>query len=102
MATLLLKFITGFLGLRAAASTVNAGTWTGSRVFYNPDSLHSKIRLLETGAPLLENALRVSGAHDAKLTATMHQLIMRVLSKALLDRNITILSRKRQSTCVGR
>jgi hypothetical protein len=38
---------------------------------------------------LVENALRLSRTHDAKLTATIHQLIIRALSNALPDCNIT-------------
>ncbi|RDL41703.1 Alcohol acetyltransferase [Venustampulla echinocandica] len=89
IAVLLPKFIANFLGLHAAASTVDAGTWTGSPIFFNPGSLYSKIRLLEIEGPLVKKALQVSRTHDAKLTGTIHQLIVRALSKALPDRNIT-------------
>jgi hypothetical protein len=89
IAVLLPKFIANFLGLRAAASTVDAGSWTGSRIFYDPDSLHTKVKLLEIGAPLVKNALLLSRSHDAKLTGTIHQLIIRALSKAFPDPNIT-------------
>jgi hypothetical protein len=89
IAVLVPKFIANFLGLRAAASTIDAGSWTGSRIFCDPDSLHTKVRLLEIGAPLVKNALLLSRSHNAKLTGTIHQLIIRALNKALPDRNIT-------------
>jgi hypothetical protein len=89
IAVLLPKFIANFLGLRAAASTVDAGSWTGSRIFFDPDSLHTKVKFLEIGGPLVKNALLLSRSHDAKLTGTIHQLIIRALSKVVPDRNIT-------------
>lgn len=89
IAVYLPKFLAGILGLRAAASTVNAGSWTGSRVFFDPAAFHSRVRLFEIEAPILQNALRVSRNHDAKLTATVHQLIVRALSKAIPNRDIT-------------
>jgi hypothetical protein len=89
IAVYLPKFMADFLGLRASASTVNPGTWTGSRVFFEPESFNSRVRLLEIEAPLVRNALQVSRNHDAKLTATLHLLIIRALSKAVPDRNIT-------------
>lgn len=83
------KFMADFLGLRRSASTINAGTWTGSRIFFEPESFQSRVRLLEIEAPLVRSALQVSRSHDAKLTATLHLLIIRALSKAIPDRNIS-------------
>ncbi|RDW90737.1 uncharacterized protein DSM5745_02512 [Aspergillus mulundensis] len=74
LAVYLPKWICGLLGLRAAVTTVNAGTG---------------VRLLEIDAPTLQNALTVSRAHGTKLTGLLHQMIIRALSKALPDANIT-------------
>ncbi|KAF7595187.1 hypothetical protein BBP40_006931 [Aspergillus hancockii] len=84
------KFLVEILGLRTAASTVDAGTWTGSRIFCDPSSAHnSRVKLLEIDAPLVRKALQMSRGHDAKLTAMVHQMIIRALSKAIPNRDIT-------------
>lgn len=89
IAVLIPKFIANFLGLRASVSTVNENSWNGSPIFFNAGSLCSRMKLLEIEAPLVKNALQASRSHDAKLTATIHQLILRALSKALPDPQIT-------------
>jgi hypothetical protein len=84
------KFIGKLLGLRAAASTVDAGTWIGSPIFFDPTATeNSRVRILEIEAPLVHNALQVSRTHNTKLTGTMHQMIVRALSKAIPDPTIT-------------
>jgi Alcohol acetyltransferase len=83
------KFLGELLGLRAAASTVDAGTWTGSHVFFEPKTDQTRVKLLEIEAPIVQKALQVSRNHDAKLTAVTHQLIIRALSRAIPDRNVT-------------
>lgn len=90
LAVYLPKFLRKFLGLRASASTVDAGTWVGSPIFFDPSATEkSRVRILEIEAPLVQNALQVSREHDTKLTGTMHQMILRALSKAIPDANIT-------------
>ena len=79
----------GFLRSVATTSVVDAGTWTGSPVFLEPqEGLHTRIRLLEVEAPLVQGALRASRSHNTKLTATLHQLIIRALSKVVKDHNV--------------
>lgn len=86
----LTKFLAEIFGLRAAVSTVDAGTWTGSHIFFDPASAHnSKVKILEIEAPLIQNALQMPRTQDAKLTAKLHQLIIRALSKAIPNRDIT-------------
>lgn len=90
LAVLLPKTLAGFLGLRAATSTVDAGTWTGPPIFFDPAATqNSRVRLLEIEAPLVQKALQASRNHDAKLTATLHQFIVRALSKAIPGKDIT-------------
>jgi hypothetical protein len=89
IASYLPRLMADFLGLRAAASTTNSGTWTGSPIFFEPESFRSRVRLLEIEAPLVQNALQASRSHDARLTAAVHLLIVRALSEAVSDRNIT-------------
>lgn len=90
LAVYLPNFLNELLGLRAATSTIEPGTWIGSPMFFDPVSeLPSRVQILEIEAPLVQKALQASRSHDAKLTATMHQLIVRALSKAIPDRDIT-------------
>lgn len=90
IAVYLPKFLGKMLGLRAAASTVDAGTWTGSPIFFDPAAVEkSRVRLLEIEAPLVQNALQVSRSNDTKLTGTMHQMIIRALSQAIPNPDIT-------------
>ncbi|KAL4875738.1 hypothetical protein BJY04DRAFT_232210 [Aspergillus karnatakaensis] len=91
IAVLLPKFLSNLLNLHATTSTISPGTWTGTSMFYDKSTFtsSSRTRLIEIPAPVVQNALQVSRAHNAKLTATIHQLIVRALSKALPDPNIT-------------
>ncbi|KAJ5526425.1 hypothetical protein N7494_013075 [Penicillium frequentans] len=84
------KFLAAMLGLHARASTVDAGTWTGSRSFYDPavtDS--SRVKMLEIEAPLVQKSLQICRKHDTKLTGALHQMIVRALSKAIPDPSVT-------------
>ncbi|KAL2854086.1 hypothetical protein BJX68DRAFT_38889 [Aspergillus pseudodeflectus] len=83
------KTLTHILGLRASASSIDAGTWTGAPIFFDSTAECSRVRLLEIEAPLVANALATSRAHGAKLTATLHQLIMRALSETLPSKEVT-------------
>ncbi|KAI5865332.1 hypothetical protein GGS23DRAFT_558752 [Durotheca rogersii] len=75
-----------FLKALASASGPAAGVWTGSPVFLNEsEGLHTRVRLLEIPASVVEGALAASKSHGAKLTGTIHQLIVRALSRALPD-----------------
>ncbi|KAJ5094861.1 hypothetical protein N7456_010722 [Penicillium angulare] len=84
------KFLANMLGLRASASTIDAGTWTGSRIFFDQSSgTNTQLKLLEIEAPLLQKVLQLSRQHDAKFTATLHQMILRALSKGIRDPKVT-------------
>ncbi|KAJ5914990.1 hypothetical protein N7504_003873 [Penicillium tannophilum] len=90
IAVYLPKFLAAMLGLHARASTVDAGTWTGSRSFYDPvvtDS--SRVKMLEIEAPLVQKSLQICRKHDTKLTGALHQMIVRALSKAIPDPSVT-------------
>lgn len=55
-------------------------------MFFDPETRESsRLHLLEIEEPLVRNALRVSRARGSKLTATMHQMIVRALSRAIPD-----------------
>jgi len=97
IAALLPKPIAHFFGLRAHANTIDAGTWTGTKIFQRagsprkgasavagegrgPVGEHTKLRILEIDATVLQGVLCACRAHDAKLTALLQQLIVRALS----------------------
>jgi len=71
-----------------SSSVVGAGTWTGARIFLGEGGLHTKIRMLEVEPQQVEAALHASRAHGTKLTPVIHQLIIRALSKAVMDENV--------------
>ncbi|KAJ0418540.1 hypothetical protein BJY00DRAFT_324887 [Aspergillus carlsbadensis] len=83
------KALKHILGLRASASSIDAGTWTGAPMFFDSEmTACSRVRILEIEAPLVARALERSRANGAKLTATLHQLIVRALGEALPDEQI--------------
>ncbi|RAL17398.1 uncharacterized protein BO97DRAFT_474420 [Aspergillus homomorphus CBS 101889] len=90
IAVYLPKFLANMLGIRAHAAQLEAGTWTGSPMFFDQTApKQSRVKLLEIEAPLLQSALQASRRHDAKLTGLLHQLIVRALSRAIPDDNVT-------------
>ncbi|KGO49175.1 Mg2+ transporter protein, CorA-like/Zinc transport protein ZntB [Penicillium expansum] len=90
IAVYLPKFVAKMLGLRASASTLDAGTWIGSPMFFDPAAtLKSRVRIIEIEAPLVQKALQTSRSHGTKLTATMHQMIVRALSSAIPSPDVT-------------
>ncbi|KAH6896514.1 alcohol acetyltransferase [Thelonectria olida] len=83
------QFLVNALGIRRSGSTIDAGTWTATNMFYDAATFHTKVKLREIDKSVLDKALRASRNHDAKLTATVLQLLARALSKALVDPSIT-------------
>ncbi|KAL4749741.1 hypothetical protein BDW72DRAFT_204520 [Aspergillus terricola var. indicus] len=90
LAVYLPRWLSALLGLRAAVTTVDAGTWTGSPMFFDPSTPNSsRIRLLEIESSLVKMALRASRAHESKLTGLIHQMIVMALSKVLPNEEAT-------------
>ncbi|KAM5354254.1 hypothetical protein ACJ41O_000904 [Fusarium nematophilum] len=83
------NFIVKLLGLRVGAASVDEGTYTGAPIFFDAEKYRNKVKIQEIEAPLLENALKVSRQHDAKLTGTIQKLIARALSQAIPDPKVT-------------
>jgi hypothetical protein len=83
IAVLMPKFLSEVIGIRASTSTVDSSTWVGSRMFIDPTSFKSNPKLVEIKGVEVENAVRVARRNGAKLTATIHQVMVRALSKAL-------------------
>ncbi|KXX79395.1 hypothetical protein MMYC01_204050 [Madurella mycetomatis] len=86
LAVLMPQFLANWLGLKPQASTVDQGTWTGDSCAFDPATTRTKLVLREIPPPLLEKALRTSKEHGARLTGTLHILVTRALSKALVDK----------------
>ncbi|KAK8022797.1 hypothetical protein PG993_013564 [Apiospora rasikravindrae] len=89
LAVLLPKFVAGWLGLQANAAKVDEGTWTGSDVFFEPGTYRSRVKVFTIDDAQVADAIRVSRAHDTKLTGTIHQLVVRALSKHVTDAKAT-------------
>ncbi|KAI9151264.1 alcohol acetyltransferase [Paramyrothecium foliicola] len=89
MAALLPTPVVKWLGIRAHTTNANEGTWTGSNVFFEPETYRTRLKILTISNDQLRNAIMACRAHDAKLTATIHQLIVRALSKCITDDKAT-------------
>jgi hypothetical protein len=90
LGVLLPTWLGKILGLKASVASNDAGTWTGPPIFINPnDPAATRIKLFEIGNADVEKALSAARKHGAKLTAVMHQLIIRALDKAVPDPNVT-------------
>jgi hypothetical protein len=83
IAVLLPKFVAEMLGLRATTSAVNSSTWNGVRMFLEPESFYTCLKLIEFQGPEVENILQVARKNGARLTATLHQSIVRALSREI-------------------
>lgn len=76
LAVLLPKVVAGWLGLQANAAKVDEGTWTGSDIFFEPGAHRSRVKMFAINEALVANAIKASREHDAKLTGTVHQLVV--------------------------
>ncbi|KAM0249724.1 hypothetical protein ACHAP5_002592 [Fusarium lateritium] len=82
-------FLVKMLGLRVSASYVDEGTWTATPMFYNPETHRNKLKIRRVGASQVNKVVQLARTHDARLTGVMHQIIVRALSKAVADNNVT-------------
>lgn len=90
LGALLPTWLGALLGLKASVASSDAGTWTGPPMSVDPsDPAATRIQLLEIDSADVERALCVARQHGAKLTAVMHQLIIRALDKAVPDPTVT-------------
>jgi hypothetical protein len=90
LGVLLPKWLGKLLGLKASVASNNAGTWTGSPILVNTkDPAATCFKLLEIDNADVTKALNLARKHGAKLTAVIHQLIIRALDNAVTDPNVT-------------
>ncbi|KAH8660463.1 hypothetical protein BX600DRAFT_514068 [Xylariales sp. PMI_506] len=88
LAALLPGWICTMLGLHASASTLDAGSWTGTPATWtaedrkNPED--GTLRLVEIDGETISKIITTARRHDAKLTAVMQQIIIRALSRAIV------------------
>ncbi|KAL4792354.1 hypothetical protein BDV19DRAFT_254622 [Aspergillus venezuelensis] len=86
LAALLPTWVNNIFGLRASSSPRDKGTWTGSRMFFDPViKENSRLRLLEIETPILQQALRICRTRGVKFTGVLHQIIVAALERALAD-----------------
>jgi hypothetical protein len=84
------KFITNLLGLRAAASTIDSGTWLGPPVFFNATQTEqTRIKMITIESKTLKNILQACRKNQAKLTGTLHQMIVQALKIKMPQPSIT-------------
>jgi hypothetical protein len=83
IAVLLPNFLAEMLGLRPTTSAANPETWTATRMFYDPASFRTCLKLIEIPNQVVDNALRIARKNEAKLTSVLHQSIVRALSRAI-------------------
>ncbi|KAH6689809.1 hypothetical protein F5X68DRAFT_204292 [Plectosphaerella plurivora] len=79
-------FIAKLFGFKAQASTVDAGTWLGTRtMFFDPATNTNKLKLREMPASAVTKAIHAARAHDAKLSGTLARLLARGVGRAVGD-----------------
>jgi hypothetical protein len=83
LAVYLPKFISSAFGFRAAYTSITPTTWTATPASYNPANYHTAVHIMELDAATIEALLKTCRKHNAKLTALLHQVIVRALSKCL-------------------
>jgi len=81
------SFLSRALGLKPSATGSDAGTWVGTQTFLNaPDSampVTTAVEILSIDHQTLIAVLGACRKHDTKLTALLHELISRCLSRHL-------------------
>ncbi|RDW91795.1 hypothetical protein BP5796_01189 [Coleophoma crateriformis] len=75
--------IASIFGFRASASSITPGTWTGSSVFYSPETYRTGVHILSIDACTVEQTLKACRMHGAKMTGLIHQFIITALSDLL-------------------
>jgi hypothetical protein len=83
IAVLLPKFVANILGLRSTASTLKPDTWTSTNMFFDQERFHTCLKLVELQRSEVEALLQVARQKGTKLTAMVHQSLVRALSKEL-------------------
>lgn len=78
------KFLANLLGLRAASSIINEGTWLGLPTFYKAaDTEQTRIKMITIPSQTLVKILQVCRKNEAKLTGALHQIILLALKSKI-------------------
>ena len=77
------KPVLSVMGVEAPTDIVTSTTWTGSPIFYSPDTHATGVRTIAIDADAVNRVLRVCRSHGVKLTGVLHQIIIRVLTESL-------------------
>ncbi|KAF1986648.1 hypothetical protein K402DRAFT_463559 [Aulographum hederae CBS 113979] len=78
-------FLTRLLGLSPSSASPDAGTWTGSPIFYPPSTLTTKVKNFEIDSETMNRVLRLCRQNNAKFTGLLNHLLARSMGKCLLD-----------------
>lgn len=86
MAPLLSTFLPSFLGLKSQIDPVTSKTWTGSSMFYSPETFKTNAHILSIEPVAVDRALKTCRANGVKLTGLIHQFIVAALFESFPDR----------------
>ncbi|KZL87199.1 l-amino acid oxidase [Colletotrichum incanum] len=92
IAVLVPSFVANWLGVKPQIAEVDDETWAGSPACFDPshpEASRSKVVVRLVEARLVEKAVQESRRHGAKLTGTLHQFIVRALSRIVVGSQTT-------------
>ncbi|KAG4438514.1 hypothetical protein IFR05_005988 [Cadophora sp. M221] len=77
------KWLSSLFGFSSEMNAVTTSTWTGTPIFYDPETHRTGVQLISIDGDVVEDALKLCRMNGAKLTGLLHQLILDALSEAL-------------------
>jgi hypothetical protein len=90
LAVFMPKFLSNLLGLRAAASIIDSGTWLGPTIFFDASQTEqTRIKMITIESDTLRKNLQACRQNQAKLTGALHQVILHALKAKINQPGIT-------------
>lgn len=86
LAPLLITFLPSSLGFKSHIDPITSKTWTGSSMFYSPETFKTNARILSIDTVAVDRALKICRANGVKLTGLIHQFIVAALFESFPDR----------------
>ena len=81
--TYLPNFVSKMMGFPTHVAPTTDSTWTGSPMFYEPDTHSTGTELIILDSKTVEHALNECRRHQAKMSALLHQFIVHAVSISL-------------------
>jgi hypothetical protein len=85
LAPLLATFLPSSLGFKSHIDPITSKTWTGSSMFYSPETFKTNARILSIDVVAVDRALKTCRANGVKLTGLIHQFIVAALFESFPD-----------------